>query len=122
MTEKPLTSSDQPIQSSRILLGDIKHMTEQARASVATTVNAACGCGFSDKSLRHMVRFAEAFSDKKIVSTLMRQLSWSHLLPIICLPDPLLREFYAETCRIERWNVRTLTQKNTKKRRPKAQK
>ena len=122
MTEKPLTSSDQPIQSSRILLGDIKHMTEQARASVATTVNAACGCGFSDKSLRHMVRFAEAFSDKKIVSTLMRQLSWSYFLAIIYLPDPLQREFYAEMCRIERWSVRIRRQKSTKKKRPKAQK
>lgn len=122
MTEKALTSSDQAIPSSRILPGNIKHMTEQARASVATTVNSAYGCEFSDKSLHCMVRFSKAFSDWKIVSTLVRQLSWSHLLPIICLPDPLLREFYAETCRIERWNVRTLTQKNTKKRRPKAQK
>ncbi len=33
------------------------------------------GRGFSDKSLRHMVRFAEAFPDSRIVSALLRQLS-----------------------------------------------
>ncbi len=121
MTEKPVTSSDQPVSSSRNLLGDIKHMIEQARASVATTVNAACGCGFSDKSLRHMVRLAEAFGDKKILSTLVRQLSWSRFLAIICLPDLLQRGSYAEMYRTERWNVRMLRQKNTKKRKPKAQ-
>lgn len=150
MTEKPVTSSDQQVSSSMDLLGDIRHMIEQARSSVATTVNAALtslywrignrinkellggkraeygaeivsalarqltveyGRGFSEKSLRHMVRFAEAFSDKMIVSALMRQLSWSHFLAIIYLPDPLQREFYTEMCRVERWSVRTLRQK-----------
>jgi len=37
------------------------------------------GRGFSGKNLHHMVRFAEAFPDEAIVSTLSRQLSWSHL-------------------------------------------
>ncbi len=41
------------------------------------------GRGFSEKSLRHMVRFAEAFPDEQIVSALLRQLSWSHFLSII---------------------------------------
>jgi DUF1016 N-terminal domain len=34
--------------------------------------------GFSEKSLRHMLRFAEAFPDVQIVSALRRQLSWTH--------------------------------------------
>jgi len=41
------------------------------------------GRGFSEKSLRHMVRFAETFPDWEIVSTLSRQLAWSHFLEII---------------------------------------
>ncbi|MCX6994070.1 MAG: PDDEXK nuclease domain-containing protein [Kiritimatiellaeota bacterium] len=69
------------------------------------------GRGFSEKSLRHMIRFAEAFSDFKIVSSLLRQLSWSHFLALIYLDDPLKRDFYAEMCRIERWNTRTLAKK-----------
>jgi hypothetical protein len=66
------------------------------------------GRGFSEKSLRHMVRFAEAFPDWGIVSTLSRQLTWSHFLALIYLRDPLRRDFYAELCRVERWSVRML--------------
>jgi hypothetical protein len=66
------------------------------------------GRGFSEKSLRHMVRFAEVFPDWEIVSTLSRQLTWSHFLEIIYLKDKLHRDFYAEMCRVERWSVRML--------------
>jgi len=69
------------------------------------------GNGFSRPNLVRMVRFAEVFSVEEIVSTLSRQLSWSHLVEIIPLKDDLQRDFYAEMCRIERWSVRTLRQK-----------
>jgi predicted nuclease of restriction endonuclease-like (RecB) superfamily len=69
------------------------------------------GRGFSDKALRHMIRFAEAFPHPEIVSTLSRQLAWSHFKEIIYLKNELQREFYAEMCRIERWSVRALRQK-----------
>ena len=36
------------------------------------------GNGFSVRNLSRMIRFAEAFPEGKIVSTLSRQLSWSH--------------------------------------------
>ena len=35
-------------------------------------------------------------------------MSWSHFVEIIPLKTDLQRDFYAEMCRIERWNVRTL--------------
>jgi hypothetical protein len=41
---------------------------------VARDLTNAYGRGFSDKSLRHMVRFAEAYEDETIVSTLSRQI------------------------------------------------
>lgn len=69
------------------------------------------GRGFSNKALRHMIRFAEAFPDPEIVSALSRQLAWSHFKEILYLKDELQRGFYAEMCRIERWSVRTLRQK-----------
>jgi predicted nuclease of restriction endonuclease-like (RecB) superfamily len=69
------------------------------------------GNGFSAKNIRHMIRFAEAFPDERIVSTLSRQLSWSHFKEIIYLHQPLQKEFYAEMCRVERWSVRTLRKK-----------
>jgi predicted nuclease of restriction endonuclease-like (RecB) superfamily len=69
------------------------------------------GNGFSRPNLFRMVSFAEAFPEGKIVSTLSRQLSWSHFVEIIPLKDDLQRDFYAEMCRIERWSVRTLRKK-----------
>jgi len=38
-------------------------------------------------------------------------LSWSHFKAIIYLDDPLKRDFYAEMCRVESWNTRTLQKK-----------
>ena len=69
------------------------------------------GTGFAEKSLRRMVQFAEVFPDSEIVVSLIRQLSWTHILALIPLKDPLKREFYAEMCRVERWSVRTLRKK-----------
>jgi hypothetical protein len=43
-------------------------------------LSAEFGNGFSEKSLRHMVRFAEVFPDEQIVSALRRQLGWTHSL------------------------------------------
>jgi predicted nuclease of restriction endonuclease-like (RecB) superfamily len=69
------------------------------------------GRGFSAKNLRHMIRFAEAFPAEEIVSTLWRELSWSHFKSLIYLKDPLQQEFYTQMCRLERWSVRTLRSK-----------
>jgi predicted nuclease of restriction endonuclease-like (RecB) superfamily len=69
------------------------------------------GEGFSKRNLFRMIRFAEVFTEERIVSTLSRQLGWSHFVEIIPLDDDLKRDFYAEMCRIERWSVRTLRQK-----------
>lgn len=58
-----------------------------------------------------MVRFAELFPEERIVVSLVQVLSWTHILALLPLKDPLAREFYAEMCLIERWSVRTLRQK-----------
>lgn len=66
------------------------------------------GPEWNAKQLRRMVQFANAFPDREIVASLIRQLSWTHILALIPLDDPLKREFYAEMCKIEHWSVRTL--------------
>jgi len=53
----------------------------------------------------------EVFPDEKIVSALLRQLTWSHFVSVIYLDDSLKRDFYVEMCRIERWSTRTLQKK-----------
>jgi predicted nuclease of restriction endonuclease-like (RecB) superfamily len=69
------------------------------------------GNSFSEKSLRRMMQFAEVFPDEQIVVTLLRQLGWSHFIALIPIKDPIKRDFYAEMCRVEQWNVRTLRKK-----------
>lgn len=80
-------------------------------SALGTQLSVDFGRGFDEKSLRHMVRFAEVFPDKQIVSALRRQLSWTHFKRVIYIDDPLKRDFYAEMCRLENWNTRTLDQK-----------
>ena len=84
---------------------------EQIFHSLSGKLTAEFGRGFTKTNLFNMVRFAEVFSDPKIVHALSGQLSWTHLRRIIYLDDPLKRDFYAEMCRIEKWNTRTLNQK-----------
>jgi predicted nuclease of restriction endonuclease-like (RecB) superfamily len=69
------------------------------------------GRGFSPRNLASMVRFAEVFPNREIVSSLIRQLSWSHFIALLPLNDSLQRDFYAEMCRIENWSTRTLRKK-----------
>jgi predicted nuclease of restriction endonuclease-like (RecB) superfamily len=69
------------------------------------------GKSFEEKNIRRMIQFAIAFPEEAIVVSLTRQLSWSHIIALIPLKEPLQREFYAEMCRIERWGVKTLREK-----------
>jgi len=69
------------------------------------------GNGFSPPNLSRMVRLTEAFPDLEILSTLSKELGWSHFVEILPLKDDLQRDFYVEMCRVERWSVRTLRQK-----------
>jgi hypothetical protein len=69
------------------------------------------GSGFSRVNLSNMVRFVEIFPDSTIVHSLSTQLGWSHFVQIIPIKDALKRNFYAEMCRLEHWNVPTLRKK-----------
>lgn len=69
------------------------------------------GRGWSVKQLHHFIRFSVTFENQEIVSTLWRQLTWSHFKEIIYLENDLKRDFYAQMCILENWSVRTLRTK-----------
>ncbi|MDI9394127.1 MAG: PDDEXK nuclease domain-containing protein [Euryarchaeota archaeon] len=94
-----------------ILKGERAEYGEEIVSNLSQQLVLEYGNGFSTKSLRHMIRFVEAFPDEQIVSALRRQLSWTHFKSLIYLEDPLKREFYSEMCRIERWSTRTLQER-----------
>lgn len=76
--------------------------------SLAKELSLAYGKGYSRPNLFRMIKFAKQFPNREIVSTLSRQLSWSHFVIICSIGDDLKRDFYAEMCRVQRWSVRAL--------------
>ncbi len=96
---------------SEILQGQRADYGKEIVATLSRQLVSKFGTGFSEKTLRRMMQFAEVFPDREIVATLSRQLSWSHFSELLPLKEPLQREFYAEMCRVERWSVRTLRDK-----------
>ncbi len=84
---------------------------EQIVSTVSRQLTLEFGRSFSEKNLRHMLRFAEAWPDEQIVSALSRQLAWSHFLDLIYLKDPLARDFYAQVAGMDRWSVRVLRER-----------
>jgi predicted nuclease of restriction endonuclease-like (RecB) superfamily len=80
-------------------------------ATVSQELTAEFGDGFSYSALTRMARFAEIMTVEANVVTLSQELSWSHFQALIPIKDPTARDFYAEMCRFERWDVRTLRQK-----------
>ncbi len=149
MTLQSRETSLEPIRLEH-LIGDLRQMIDQARESIASTVNSRLtmlywhlgnrvrkeilkeeraaygqsivasvsrqltltyGRSFNEKNLRRMIQFAEVFPESEIVVSLIRQLSWTHFIALIPLKDPIKRDFYAEMCRVEKWNVKTLRNK-----------
>jgi predicted nuclease of restriction endonuclease-like (RecB) superfamily len=84
---------------------------KQIVISLARQLQAEYGSGWSEKQLRHCLRFADIFPDNSIVSTLCRQLSWSHIRILFFMDDPLKRAFYIEICKLEKWSVRTFRER-----------
>ena len=66
------------------------------------------GRGFEFRNLRRMMKFADAFPEPVIVSTLSTQLSWSHVIAIVALKTPQARQFYSEQAAQNLWSVREL--------------
>jgi len=81
---------------------------KQILVTVSRELTAEFGQAFTLRALYPAIQFCQCFSDQEIVSTLSTQLSWSHFVELLPIKDPLARDFYAEMCRIERWDVRTL--------------
>lgn len=80
-------------------------------ATVSRQLAIEYGSSFSETNLRRMIQFSAVFPDEQIVVSLIRQLSWTHFIALIPLKDPIKRDFYAEMCRVEKWNVKTLRDK-----------
>jgi predicted nuclease of restriction endonuclease-like (RecB) superfamily len=84
---------------------------KQILATLSQELTTEFGSGFNYTALTRMARFAEWMTESEILAPLAQVLSWSHFIELLPIKAPLARDFYAEMCRIERWDVRTLRQK-----------
>ena len=64
------------------------------------------GRGFGIRNIFRMIKFFEIFPDINIVSSLMAKLTWTHLIEIISIEEPVKRDFYITMCVNENWSVR----------------
>ena len=84
---------------------------QEILSTVSKELVAEFGRGFSWPNLSRMMALAEAFPNSQILSTLSKELGWSHFVELLPLKKHLQRDFYAEMCRVEQWSVRLLRQK-----------
>jgi predicted nuclease of restriction endonuclease-like (RecB) superfamily len=84
---------------------------KQILATVSRELTQEFGQGFTYAGVTRMIQFCQVFPHEEMVSKLATQLSWSHFMELLPIKDPLARDFYAEMCAIERWDVRTFRKK-----------
>jgi predicted nuclease of restriction endonuclease-like (RecB) superfamily len=94
-----------------VLRGERAAYGEQIFQMLSRQLTLSYGRGWSEKQLRHCLRAAETFADEEILSTLRRELSWTHIKTLIYIEDPLKRDFYTELCRLEGWSSRQLMER-----------
>jgi predicted nuclease of restriction endonuclease-like (RecB) superfamily len=95
--------------STEVLGGERASYGAQLLDQLGQQLSGEFGRGFESRNLRRMVKFAEAFPDARIVSTLSAKLSWSHLVAIVALKTQEARQFYAHHAAQDGWSVRELS-------------
>jgi predicted nuclease of restriction endonuclease-like (RecB) superfamily len=81
---------------------------KQIVPTVSAQLENKYGRNFTEKNVRRMLRFAEKFTDKQIVVTLSRQLSWSHFIELLPIKNPEAKLFYAHQVSNQLMSVRDL--------------
>jgi len=80
----------------------------QVISKLAEKLSAEYGRSFELRNLRRMMQFADEFPDKKIVSTLSTQLTWSHIVELLPLKSIEAKLFYANETIVQVLGVREL--------------
>lgn len=94
-----------------ILQGQRAEYGKQIILSLSQQLTQTYGKGWSEKQLRHCLHFAGTFADEQILSTLRRELSWTHIKTLMYIDEPLKRDFYIEICCLEGWSSRQLQER-----------
>ena len=77
-------------------------------ATVSRLLTERFGKGYQRASLFRMLKAAREYPDEKIVSTLLRQLTWSHIVELSNISEHNKRLFYQQMTILNNWSVRQL--------------
>ncbi len=94
-----------------VLQGSRADYGKQIIANLSKTLTEQFGKGWGRTQLNYCVRFAEIFTDIKIVHAVREQLSWTHFKTLIYIDEPLKRDFYLTMAMQERWSTRVLDER-----------
>ncbi len=79
--------------------------------TVSAQLVSSFGKGYSERNLWQMLRFYNFFPEETTVTSVLTQLSWSHIVEILKQKEHIKREFYITMCVNEGWSVRELGNK-----------
>lgn len=82
---------------------------KQVMQNLAIKLSEQYGIGYSYRTLYRMTHFYDCVQDQNILTTVLSKLSWSHILEILKIKEPLKQEFYISMCSSENWSVRELS-------------
>ena len=82
---------------------------KQVMQNLAIKLSEQYGIGYSYRTLYRMTHFYDCVKDQNILTTVLSKLSWSHILEILKIKEPLKQEFYISMCSSENWSVRELS-------------
>jgi len=94
-----------------ILKGSRSEYGEQILATLSQELTKEYGQGYNYSSVTRMLKFYIAFSNKKTITQLSKQLSWSHFIELVTLDNEEQRLFYTQMAITERWGVRLLRER-----------
>lgn len=88
-------------------IGDEKYGSKIV-STVSRLLTERFGKGYQRANLFRMLKVAREFPNEEIVSTLSRQLTWSHFVELSVIPQPAKRLFYQQMSIVNGWSVRQL--------------
>jgi predicted nuclease of restriction endonuclease-like (RecB) superfamily len=94
-----------------VLGGERAEYGQQVIKELAARLTERYGRGWSQRSIERMVGLAEAYPASGIAASMMPQLTWTHFIELLTIPEQPKRDFYAAFAAHERWSVRTLRAK-----------
>ncbi len=97
--------------NSEILKNKRAEYGKQIVSALSKQLTEEYGSGWSQRHLFYCIKIAEVFPDEDILHTVCAKLTWSHILLILNMDDPLKRNFYIEMCKLEKWSVRTFRER-----------